>query len=144
MGICLLWLKRQGVPTFLFSTPDSAATKRPPVLSSPPPFFPVSPPNLTQVGDLFKQLQLQKCVPYQNSLPGFHPHSSCQSGHMAILPARGSWLCSSLTAHAGLTHGHPVAWHTGLCAAMAKCPLPDTVRPACNPADGRRWGLGGG
>lgn len=43
-------------------------------------------------------------------------------------------------AHAGLTHAHLVAWHTGLCAAMAKCPLPDTVRAVCSPADGRRWG----
>lgn len=42
-----------------------------PVLSSPPPLFPLTPPNLTQVGGLCRQLQTCVCAPpaFPHTLP---------------------------------------------------------------------------
>lgn len=90
-------------------------------------------PLPTQVGGLLKQL---------HPLPGPLSQPTCQSCHMAHSPppTQGAWPCSSLTAHAGLTHARLATRHAGPCAAMARCPLPGTARPVHSPADGSKVG----
>lgn len=55
-------------------------------------------------------------------------------------PTQGAWPCSSLTAHAGLTHARLATRQAGPCAAMARCPLPGTGGPVHGLADGSKVG----
>lgn len=76
------------------------------------------------------------------------PPGSCAKGH----PARGLAQACTPTppaSHAhgratctGLTHARPAARRAGPCAAVARCPLPGSARPARGLADGSRAGAG--
>lgn len=114
---------------------DSAATREL-CCNCPAPRPPQSPPLQSQ---LKSGGYSGSCIPPQASTPTL-PVCHATWPHASPTPAREAWPCSSFTARAGFTHAHPAARHAGPCAAMARCPLPGTVRPVHGPADGSRVG----
>ena len=108
---------------------DSAATRGPRCNCPAPP-----PPH--------SQLRLgvysSSCIPSRALSPT--PSANHTTWPHSPPPAQGAWPCSSLTAHAGLTHALLATRQAGPCAAMARCLLPGTARPVRGPADGSKVG----